>query len=339
MVRRALLLLALLGFVACIDKKQMRAFKKLLTGLDSGVFATCNIAFFKELTNYNDADKNCKNFDIGTGRAEEGNLVTVEDESKNNELKLLLDFAYPEKQQPKGKWGDTMWVWAGLRKTKNNDDPKKATKYNAEDWQWADGSHPNNYYKWMRKQPDQSVLKYKKKGCNENPRCFQNQMRINHRGQWDDTFKFKTHPYACDYQGKYILAAEKKTWEKAKNACADAGLQLAKVRNNGEVEEMKEAIQFFLGPDDPNWELWDANNWIWLGGSDLEEEGVWKWLDGSPVEDWEVPWKHRAGNDDAAYLGKTSQGALAISRWGQFDDSFHNHRRRTRPFACQCPGT
>merc|ERR1719471_452073 len=68
-------------------------------------------------------------------------------------------------------------------------------------------------------------------------------------------------------------------------------------------------------------------------------EGVWKWLDGSPVEDWEVPWKHRAGNDDAAYLGKTSQGALAISRWGQFDDSFHNHRRRTRPFACQCPGT
>ena len=50
-------------------------------------------------------------------------------------------------------------------------------------------------------------------------------------GQWDDTFKYKTHPYACDYQGKYILSANMKTWTGAKLACEKAGLMLAKVRS------------------------------------------------------------------------------------------------------------
>jgi len=349
MVRRVLLLLAALGCVTClIDKTQIRALKRLLKGMDgNGVFATCNIAFFKELTNYFDADKNCKNFDIGTGRTEKGNLATIDNEDKNTELKLLLEFVYPIKDQPKGDWGDTKWVWSGLRKTKNNKETnaKKARVYHADDWEWADGSNPTEYHKWLRKQPDQNNQKYGRKfkgtniKCEEEPRCFQNQMRINHKGQWDDTYKIKTHPYACDYQGKYILAAAKKTWVDAKKACADAGLHLAKIRNGGEVEEMKAAIEFFLGPQDSTWRLWDANNWIWTGGNDLEEEGVWKWLDGSPVEDWEIPWKPRAGNDNAAYLGAASQNALSFSRWGQFDDSFHDSKRRKRQFACQCPGS
>ena len=51
-------------------------------------------------------------------------------------------------------------------------------------------------------------------------------------GQWDDTFKYKTHPYACDYQGKYILSATMRTWSGAKLACEKAGLMLAKVKNS-----------------------------------------------------------------------------------------------------------
>lgn len=68
------------------------------------------------------------------------------------------------------------------------------------------------------------------------------------QGHWDDTFKFKTHPYACDYQGKYILSATQRTWSAAQHACEEAGLQLAKVRSDQEVEEMKKAALHFLGP-------------------------------------------------------------------------------------------
>jgi len=327
-----------------ISTDQIRGLKKLLKGLDSGVFTTCSIVFFSEKVTYDEADLNCRNFDIGSGKGEQGNLVTINDEEKNKDLQILLEMAYPEKEQPDSKWTDTKWVWAGLRKTKNNK-AKKPGPYKASDWAWFDGSNPTDYFKWMsfgkkNAQPDQAVLKKGKKGCNEDPRCFQNQMRINHGGQWDDTWKFKTHPYACDYKGKYVLSNEPKTWESAKEACAAAGLHLAKVRNAGEIEEMKSAMVYFLGKADESWKTWDHQNWIWLGGNDLNEEAVWKWLDGEEVETWDLPWRTEAGNDNAQYLpGKGGQHALAISRWGQFDDSFHDHKKRKRPFACQCPGS
>merc|ERR1712176_1143803 len=219
---------------------------------------------------------NCKEFDIGSGRAEKGNLVTVNDNGKNDDLKLLLEMAYPKKEQDSNRWADTRWVWAGLRKTKNNE-LKKPGKYNALDWEWADGSNPETYFKWMNwgkknEQPDQRTLVEGNQGCDESPRCYQNQMRINHEGEWDDTWKFKTHPYACDYQGKYVLSNIHKTWNEAKVMCEQAGLHLAKIRNAEEVAEMKSAMTYFLGPADEAWERWDKRNWIWTGGNDIAEE-------------------------------------------------------------------
>ena len=307
MLRNFILLLALAGYACSQQSKssvqggQLRALKKLLKGLDAGVLTTCNIVLFSELVTYDVADKKCKNFDIGSGRGEKGNLVTVNDDDKNDDLKLLLEMAYPEKDQPSSKWTDTKWVWAGLRKTKNNKD-KKPGKYDSLDWEWADGSHPTDFKKWMKRQPDQRALKPGQKGCNEKPRCFQNQMRVNHKGQWDDTYKYKTHPYACDYQGKYVLSNEPKTWVQAKEACAAAGLSLAMVRNTGEVEEMKAAMRYFLGEGDTTWKTFDARNWVWLGGNDIEEEGVFKWLNGDLVETWDIPWRPEAGGDNAGYL-------------------------------------
>ena len=55
----------------------------------------------------------------------------------------------------------------------------------------------------MRAQPDQRRMKYGRQGCNEHPKCYQNQMRINHKGRWDDTYRYKLHPYACDYRGTW----------------------------------------------------------------------------------------------------------------------------------------
>ena len=144
----------------------------------------------------------------------------------------------------------------------------------------------------------------------------------------------------CDNKGKYILSNNRKTWVLALEACENVGLQLAKVRSETEVEEMKAAIEYFLGPRDESLKKFDNRNWIWLGGNDLKLEGNWEWLDGTLVDDWDVPWIKKAGKDNSKHVGGLDgQNALSFSKWGKFDDSYHNDRRKKRPFACQCPET
>jgi len=311
------------------DKKQIRGLKRLLNNLD-GVYPTCNLVLFSELVDFETADERCKSFDIGTGGAMKGNLATVNEDAKNTDLKLLLEMAYPVSD---GKWADNEWVWVGLRKEHNNDGSKKGKIYDAKDWEWADGSAPTDYERWMRNQPDQRPDKV------DGVKYLQNQMRINHDGMWDDTFAYKTHPYACDYQGKYILSATPKSWSHAKLACEDAGLHMAKVRTAAEVEEIKAAGEYFLGPVDESLKEFDQTNWIWLGGNDADEEGVWKWNDGEDIA-WfdDMPWRPPNPDNSDRINGGRTQNYLAISKWGLFDDSFDSPKRE-RPFACQCPGT
>ena len=317
MFRRLLLLLTFLGcasaILRAIDPAQIKALKKLLKGLDAGVLTTCNIVFFSEMVPYEEADNKCKNFEIVSGRGEDGNLATVNDDEKNTDLKILLEMAYPADEQPEDQWTATRWVWAGLRKTKETTGrKKKQKKWVPGNWEWADGSNPTDYEKWKKKQPDQRPRDFGDKGCDEKPKCYQNQMRINHKGEWDDTFKQMKHPYACDYQGKYILSNEPKTWVDAKEACAAAGLSLAMVRNTGEVEEMKAAMKYFLGEYDSTSKTFDNRNWIWLGGNDIEEEGIFKWLNGDLVETWDIPWRPKAGGDNASFLKGTDLQKILV---------------------------
>lgn len=338
---RFFLLACLLGLAVSLNNKQLIGLKKLLTKLKGGVFPTCNLILFSDQVDYEEADKRCTNFTMGTDKAQKGNLATVNDKEKNADLQQLLSWAYPIKAGDKSRWGPDKWVWAGLRKTKNNGyDGSFSTKYDPQDWSWADGSHPTDFKKWFNKQqPDQAALKFGKKGCNENPNCLQNQMRVNHAGKWDDTFKFMKHPYACDYQGKYIISATPKTWPMAKEACENAGLILAKVRSVEEVDEITSAAHYFLGPRDTSLRVFDPSNWLWLGGNDLNEEAKWEWVsDGEEIDvdatwmTWRIP-----NPDDAKRVGKRGQDVLSISKWGVFDDSYDTKRKR--PFACQCPGT
>jgi len=328
--------ICLTGAISNLEMKQLKGIQNLMKNLHNGVFTTCNIVFFSDLVDFNTAQENCRKFDVGTGSTE-GNLATVNTDKKNEDLKMLLNMTYPREEQPKSFWADTKWVWSGLRKTRNNvGEGSKEMVYEATEWQWADGSTPGDFARWLPGQPDQDSLKKGKKGCTEDPRCYQNQMRINHNGNWDDTFKFKKHPYACDYQGKYILSSEKKSWEDAKTACADAGLLLAKIRTDEELNEIMSAIQYFLGPGDESWTKWDANNWLWLGGNDIKKEKKWMWVDGEKIE-WDIPWEKKAGNDNSKKKMKEGQDAMSLSRWGTIDDSFR--LGIFRPFACQCPGS
>jgi len=326
-------LLCLVGVaLGALNHDQIRGLKRLIKGLDN-VFPTCNLILFKEKVDYDTADERCKNFDIGMGTDLEGNLATVNDDDKNTDLKLLLEMAYPIKEASANKWGDDRWVWAGMRKVSNNDGSKKGRVYDAEDWEWADGSHPGEFHQWMKNQPDQKTQK------NNGVKLLQNQMRISHKGHWDDTFVYKTHPYACDYQGKYIISATRHTWWDAKEACETAGLHLAKVRNDAEITEITAAAEYFLGVRDEAKKVFAAENWVWLGGNDLDTEGEWTWADGEPIDFGAFNGdKFRLPNpDNADYIGERGQDVLSISKWGQFDDSFDTKRRR--PFACQCPDT
>ncbi|XP_063688723.1 uncharacterized protein LOC134821842 [Bolinopsis microptera] len=359
MDRQVILLLTIVCCAsASIDHKQITGLNKLL-GLGDKAYATCNIVLFTELVQYEEASANCKKFNLGAGLGEEGRLATVDDEEKNHDLMALLEKAYPiVDQDDKSPWTSKKWVWSGLRKTKNNDVVGlKRGDYDPLDWEWADGSHPLDFQRWFnfdnrkKAQPDQYSLKYGKKSssdkkCDEKPRCYQNQMRINHDGLWDDTFKQLEHPYACDYQGKYVLSKEQLKWVDAKEACEEAGLHLAKIRSNEEVEEILAAMVHFLGPVEELTEdnEWVDTNWLWVGGSDAGEEGTWVWTDGELVlpekgSDWVFPWHEKKGNDNGSrkLRKKGGQDALSFSRWGEFDDSHIDNMETMRPFACQCP--
>ena len=326
---------------AAIDRKQLRGLRQLLKHLGDGIYPTCNIVLFSKLVDFDTADNNCRNFELGMSSSQKGNLATVSDGEKNQDLQLLLEMAYPKADYP-SKWGPESWVWAGLRKVRNNgQDGSYSKKYNPNDWEWATGDSPNDFSKWFnKKQPDQKVEKRGQNGCT-NAKCYQNQMRINHDGKWDDTYKYKLHPYACDYQGKYIISANMVSWSNAKKQCEEAGLHLALVRNEDELEEIKAAAKYFLGERDEALREFDPSHWYWVGGRDDAEEGKWRWDSTGELIDPEwikkMPWRS-PNPDDAMRIGENGQDALAISLWGKFDDSY-NHNKRKRPFACQCPDT
>ena len=331
-----------------LHDKQLAAFKRMLSSLGEGVYPTCNFVLFANLSSFADADSHCKSFDIGTGRVESGHLATINNAETNDDMINLLNTAYPVADNS-SLWAETNWVWSGLRKVKNTKgrgwggDRKFKIRYNPTEWRWADGSSPEDFEMWRKggksNQPDQWNRKYGVKGCNEIPVCRQNYMRISRAGDWDDAFKFEKHPYVCDYQGKYILSAEKMEWHDANQICKDGGLQLAKIESEADVEVMKSAIIHFLGEADPTWKRWDDNNWIWVGGTDWEFEGIWKWTDGTFVETWDLPWIHPAGKDNSKKQKEfkiKGQDVLAFNRDGLFDDSFEKSKHRG--FACQCPG-
>ena len=66
---------------------------------------------------------------------------------------------------------------------------------------------------------------------------------------------------------KYVFYTEVKTWTEAEAHCQSEGGNLASVSTENEWQKV-------LSVSGERFEFW-------LGGSDLDEEGVWRWTDGS----------------------------------------------------------
>ena len=72
---------------------------------------------------------------------------------------------------------------------------------------------------------------------------------------------------------KYKLFKEKKTWNDAESHCQEEGGHLASVHLAEEKQEVSGLAR--------------DQTAVWLGGTDVDEEGVWLWSDGSL---WEYTW-------------------------------------------------
>ena len=290
-----------------------------LIGLEDDAILTCNLGIFSALVNVSTAEKNCRNFTLGLG--ESGELVKIDDETRDNQVARLLELAYPIIEQPEDpeRITPTRWAWIGLR-IKHKHAVKERT-YDPRHWEYSDETEPGDYQSW--------ILTHKAKGF----------VKINHAGYWDNSYGVFTHPYVCQYNGKYIVSREMNTWDDAKEICEAAGMELAAIRSDDELAEIMRAADYYL--DARTEHKWDDHNWLWIGGSDEEKEHEWRWTDGSLVE-WDMKWEPHAGNDNAGHAGHLGvkvvegQDFLALSRWGTVDDSYGHIKKR--PFACECPG-
>jgi len=107
----------------------------------------------------------------------------------------------------------------------------------------------------------------------------------------------------------YLFGDEKKNWTAAEDFCRGEGGHLATVNTNATKEFVLEGLT--------------RRNFrsIWIGGSDIEEEGVWKWTDCTPweAEFWARGEPNNAGNiQDCLALVLRSDSYPQLNR--QWDD-------------------
>ena len=114
---------------------------------------------------------------------------------------------------------------------------------------------------------------------------------------------------------KYKLYTDEyKNWSDAASHCQGEGGHLASVMSDGEQEEVRAAA--------------GGQDLVWLGGSDVEEEGVWRWADGSP---WGYSnWQERSGS--------RGDDRNCVYMYSGYDHHWSESScTDTIPFLCQLP--
>ena len=141
-------------------------------------------------------------------------------------------------------------------------------------------------------------------------------------------------PAGCagaQWQGTdYVFCEGPASWSSAKSICRDVGMDLASANS---LEENR----FFT--DQTNERFFSLN--LWLGGSDIENEGTWVWPDGTvfwqgnstqAFENWSAAQPlNILGSEDATLL--TIVDIVVVDR-GEWFSTIASQRH---PFACERP--
>ena len=116
-----------------------------------------------------------------------------------------------------------------------------------------------------------------------------------------------------------------KTWHQAEEFCVSKGGHLASVNSQFEHNQLRELLK-----DEKKVQF------VWLGGSDEEEEGVWVWSNGAT---WRYPayaWPWGSGEPD----GLQGENCLFLMWSGGWDDHWIDHSCShvgNTGFVCQVP--
>lgn len=301
------------------------------------VYASCGWVLFKDYVDYYTAVQRCKdNENIGISTPGGRQLASVHSDIENNILRYMMLHAFGQDIEDTRYTGPSNWVWIGLHK-ENNTDVRQGTGkvvWDKDDWVWEDGTHLDelSYTNWMQKgsgyvQPDMKPGELKD--------GFQTAARLYRPrdGLWDDTYTSMKHPFICKFNVPvhYIVYDEPRTWDEAKETCEARGLFFAKIRSTYENIEFVKAIQRVWGTERHE-KKYHHQNWIWIGATDERESGHFEFYDQEQIN-FRVPWA-RKQHDNKTRKRKGSQDHVAVSRWGEWDDSYGDHW--DRPFACQC---
>ena len=103
---------------------------------------------------------------------------------------------------------------------------------------------------------------------------------------------------------------EKKNWTAAEDFCRGEGGHLATMNTNATKEFVLEGLtRRNLGK-------------IWIGGSDIEEEGVWKWTDCTPWEDmfWAPGEPNNYGNNEGCLVQWQESSERNPKQWNLWND-------------------
>jgi len=307
--------------------------------------ATCGFSVHTDLSDYETAKQKCENSTwIGFPTPGGRKLASIHSELENKIATLMLQYAYGGSEELEGKRyeGASNWAWIGLEKVnRTGARPDGAGKlvWGEEDWIWTDGTtlDQNSYENWMtRKKSDEQIQPDMWRVGDDHQtaaRIFRKIKEGESSGIWDDTFKSKPHPFICKFNipVHYIVFPELKKWHDAKADCERRGFYFAKIRNKAENDLLVEAIQRVYNGDRHD-KKFHHENWIWVGATDLKNSGEFEFYDGEPIK-FSIPWA-RKQHDNKKTKKQGTQDYAAVSRWGEWDDSYGNDWNR--PYACQC---
>jgi len=306
--------------------------------------ATCGFSVHTDLSDYETAKQKCENSTwIGFPTPGGRKLASIHSELENKIATLMLQYAYGGEELEGSRYeGASNWAWIGLEKAnRTGARPDGAGKlvWQEEDWVWTDGTtlDQNSYENWMtRRKSDEQIQPDMWRVEEEHQtagRIFRKIKEGETSGIWDDTFKSKLHPYICKFNVPvhYIVFPELKKWHEAKSDCERRGFYFAKIRNKAENDLLVEAIKRVYDGE-RHGKKFHHENWIWVGATDLKNSGEFEFYDGEPIK-FSIPWA-RKQHDNKKTKKQGSQDYAAVSRWGEWDDSYGNDWNR--PYACQC---